>query len=403
MGAAINFISEDRVKLISSKNNEPEWLKNARLDSFKSFLELPARQFADSPTQTAYTDLDLAKMPALMLGKARIDVEDRDYLKQNNIEVLSFSAATNNNAEMFKKHFMNIIEKDSKLNSLHAAYVDNGLLINVPDNTMLDMPIKIEVNSQDEGNHFNHIIFIVGKNCQLDYDERYISSSKEEHLNSDFLEVYIGENSKVNVNSLQDYGKNVSNIAVKKSTVNKNSKIKWVVANLGSKKVMSVVDNTLAGELAEAYNYGIFLGKSQHFDITNNANHIEKHTKGEILTKGAMFNDGVSVYRGEIIVSDNARQTDSNLAGHTLVFEGAKANAIPSLKIKTNDVMVKHAASVSQVDEEKLFYVMSRGLSREQAVREIILGHFGSVLDKIEDVDKREEIRNLVIERLDAK
>ncbi len=385
------FFSKDN--LTFEKNKEPEWMKKIRLDSFKSFLNLPVREYAESPTQTAYTEIELDKIQELKIAKAEISLDNKD------IKAINFIDAVKDKG-LFNKYFMKIIDRNTRFNNLHASYVNNGLFILIPDNTKLSEPLKLDVVCNEEGHYFNHIILVVGDNCSLEFYENYKSNTESEHFVSDFLEVYVGKNSKVNVYSMQDYGKNVNNYSVKKGKIESNGEIKWIVANLGSKKVISNVDNLLVGEFAAAYNYGVFLGKEQHLDITTNAQHLCRNTKGDILVKGAVFDKATSVYRGEITVENEARQANSNLAGNTLVFEGGKANAIPSLLIKTNDVKVKHAAWVSQVDSEQLFYIMSRGLSKDEAVQEIILGHYNSIIDKVDNKDVREDIIKLVMERL---
>ncbi len=385
------FFSKDN--LTFEKNKEPKWMRKLRSESFKSFLKLPVREYAESPTQTAYTEIELDKIQELKIAKAVINLDNQD------IKAINFADAVKDK-KLFNKYFMKTIDRNTKFNSLHASYVNNGVFIIVPDNTKLSEPLKLNVECREEGHYFNHIILVVGENCSLEFYENYKSNTKAEHLISDFLEVYVGKNSKVNAYSMQDYGKNVNHYSVKKGKIESNGEIKWIVANLGSKKVMSNVDNLLVGEFATAYNYGVFLGKNQHLDITTNVQHLYRNTKADIFVKGAVFDKATSVHRGEITVEDESRQANSNLTGHTLVFEGGKANAIPSLLIKTNDVKVKHAAWVSQVDNEQLFYIMTRGLSKDEAVKEIIIGHYNSIIDKIENKNVKEEIMNKIMERL---
>ena len=178
----------------------------------------------------------------------------------------------------------------------------------------------------------------------------------------------------------------------------RNSAISWVSGCFGGKLNRLVIDTIFSGQGSQANNLGIFLGKGkEHIDFTTNMHHNTENTTNDVLVDGMLRDESSSVYRGLIKIPKEGQKTNSYLANHILKLgEKTLANSIPSLKIDANDVKASHGATVGQIDEEHLFYLMSRGLSRDEAERLIIEGFFEPVIQKIPLEELRERIRGMV-------
>ena len=160
----------------------------------------------------------------------------------------------------------------------------------------------------------------------------------------------------------------------------------------------AIIDTYFAGKGSNCSNIGVFLGKNdEHTDITTNAHHLEENTTNDIMMNGILKDKSSSVYRGLILIDKIAQKTNSYLSNHILKLgDKTLANSIPSLKIDANDVKASHGATVGQINEEHLFYIMARGLSREQAEFLIIEGFFEPIIQKIPNEEIRDKIRGMV-------
>jgi len=211
---------------------------------------------------------------------------------------------------------------------------------------------------------------------------------------SDVVEVLVGPGSRVNYYGIQQWSKNSYNFGLKKAVLHEGAEMNWATATFGSKIAKVMVENSLRGQHAESGNFGVFLGcRGQHIDISNNAHHLAPNTCNEIFTRGALIDNGTSVYRGLIKIDREAKHTDSNMSEYTLLLsDKTRANAVPALEIETNNVRAKHAAAVGQIDKDQLFYLMSRGLNKTTAERLIVRGFFESVLQNV----KLQQVKNFI-------
>jgi Fe-S cluster assembly scaffold protein SufB len=162
----------------------------------------------------------------------------------------------------------------------------------------------------------------------------------------------------------------------RKAYVERDGKMSWSLALFGSQLSRYKVDSIMQGQGALAEDVEIIFGVgNQSFDITSNLIHVAPNTRGKVLVKSVMKDTSQSLFKGMIKIHTNAKATESYLAGHAILLDkGAKSDAIPGLEIESNEVKATHSASVAQIDEKQIFYLMSRGLSEESAKREIVGG-----------------------------
>jgi len=166
------------------------------------------------------------------------------------------------------------------------------------------------------------------------------------------------------------------NISSRKGFVEQDGKMSWYSGMFGTKLCRYKVDNIMKGQGAISEDVEIIFGtEKQFFDVSSNLDHIGFSTRGRVMVKSVMKDESTSLFKGMIKIRKNAKASESYLTGHAILLnKGAHSDAIPGLEIETNEVRATHAASVSQIDEEHIFYLMCRGLDRESAKREIVHG-----------------------------
>ena len=286
------------------------------------------------------------------------------------------------------------IDKD-KFVALSAAHFNNGIFLYVPKNIELEEPIRVNF----EGNGILHNLVIVEPNSKISFIEEYSGKEADkEQLNACITEVFANQNSKINFHHINSWTKNVSNFTNIIGTVERDASINWVSGCFGGKINRLRIDTLFNGQGSQCNNIGIFLGKGkEHIDFTTNMYHNVENTTNEVLVDGILKDESTSVYRGLIRIEKEAQKTYSYLENHTLKLgEKTLANSVPSLKIDANDVKASHGATIGQINDEHMFYLMARGLSREEAEELIVEGFFEPVIQKIPSEELRDKIREMV-------
>ena len=289
------------------------------------------------------------------------------------------------------------IDKD-KFVALNAAHFAHGYFLYVPKNMEIKEPIRINLTAEGK-NSVLHNLVIIEPNSQADVIEEYRNKDiGNEQLNACITEVFANTNSRINFYHVNNWASNVYNFTNLVGTAERNASINWISGCFGGKLNRIRIDTNFNGQGSSCSNLGIFLGKGkEHIDFTTNVYHNVENTTNDILVDGILKDESSSVYRGLIKIPKEGQKTNSYLANHILKLgDKTLANSIPSLKIDANDVKASHGATVGQINEEHLFYLMARGLSRHEAERMIVEGFFEPVIQKIPLEELRERIREMV-------
>ena len=200
------------------------------------------------------------------------------------------------------------------------------------------------------------------------------------------MEIFAKESSKIEFCGVQNLSENVFNISDRKAVTEKDSLIEWIICDIGGGVTKSDVITYLNGEGSSVKNIGLFLGKdNQQFDFSVTAVHKSAHTLSDMLTKGALTGKSKSVYRGYIKIKNTAPKSSGyQKADMLLLSPNAEADPIPNLEIDNNDIeKCTHGATVGQIDKEKLFYMMSRGLTEKDATKQVVNGLFSPAMSRI--------------------
>ncbi len=310
-------------------------------------------------------------------------------LKDKGVIFENMDVAVQKYPDLVKKHFMNscIPANDHKFIMLHAAVWSGGTFIYVPPHVKVDLPLQAYFRMNEQrGGQFEHTLIILDEGAELHYIEgcsspRYSSTS----LHAGCVEIFVSRGAKMRYSSIENWSKNVYNLNTKRALVDADATMEWVSGNMGSCVTMLYPCSVLRGERAKADNFSIvFAGKEQHQDVGAKAIHVAPHTSSTIVSKSISKDGGISSYRGLVKIMPQARGSTTSVVCDALILdEHSRSHTDPILKIENNDVDAAHEAKVGKLSEEALFYLQSRGLSEEQAVRMIVSGFVGPIVRQL--------------------
>jgi Fe-S cluster assembly protein SufD len=296
-----------------------------------------------------------------------------------------------------------LVGADEKFAAHNAAGWERGLLVHVPKGVVLEQPLYVRIpNPPEAGALFWRLLIVAEPGSRFSLIEEYAGGSSEaEGYSNAVVEIFVGQNAKVEYVSLQNLGRNTWHFASHRARVERDAELDWVAGGFGSKKGKVRIENDLAGPGATSRVTGAYFADGdQHLDYDTLQEHIAPNTTSDFAFKGALRDRATAVWRGMIRVEPDAQKTNAYQENRNLLLSPkAHADSIPGLEIQANDVRCTHGATVSQVDREQLFYAMARGLTKANAERLILRGFFQDVLDRIE----LEPVREALGEALEAR
>ncbi len=407
-------IDESKIKAISDKKREDSWVKNFRLDSYKKFQE------SDMPTFGPQLDLDFSKIIYYKSNEVDEKIEndwnsvlkpvkdeldslgvlesekhlggmgvqyESEVIYHNMLEELtkkkviftSIECAMKEYPDLVKKYFGKIVNNgENKFAALNGAVFSGGSFIYIPPNTTLERPLQsyFRINSRNMG-QFERTLIIVDDNSSLHYIEGCTAPTySESSLHAAVVEIYVGKNSKCRYSTIQNWAPNVYNLVTKRALVDENGVMEWIDGNIGSKVTMKYPCCVLKGNNSKGTCITISVASSnQEQDSGARMIHLGKNTKSNIISKSISRNGGNATYRGKVLINSKAIDSESNVKCDTLILDDkSKSDTIPVNSCFNLSSCIEHEATVSKISEDNLFYLMSRGISRERAMELIVLG-----------------------------
>jgi FeS assembly protein SufD len=407
---SLSSLDDKYVKERSNMNSEPEWLMEIRNNAFSNYSSLPHEV---SPLYKKYSDANLLYPDRVYLSQGTKSYIPEDYInerirelkKETSILKIGSSIVHSNVSDKLLKEgvvisdlksaikdYGNIIRdrlysnqlnySEDKFLALELSCFDSGIFVYIPRNVIIDDSIRIiDVLAPDGTSSITRNIVIADSNSKASivqeiYSNKQFGDNIQQSL-FELLECYVGSNSRLEVVTLQAMNeKNSVNFSNRKAFIEKDAKMSWYMGLFGGQLSRYKIDNIMKGEGATAEDVEIIFGiNDQSFDVTSNLIHYGPNTRGRVLSKSVMKDKSKSLFKGMIKIDKNGKSAESFLAGHAILLDkGAKSDTIPGLEIETNEVRATHSASVAQIDENQIFYLMSRGLSNEEAKREIVSG-----------------------------
>jgi len=279
-------------------------------------------------------------------------------------------------------------QDESKFAALVSAFGQNGVLVYIPRGVVVREPLHSLYWGGGVGMaNLSHLLVWLEKDASLSYTHEYASKSKQsgQTLHSGIVEIHVGEGANLKFIELQSWGNHVWNFTHERARLEKNANLEWIIGAMGSYLTKSFMDVDLIGEGANAKMEGIyFTDGNQHLDLDTQQNHLEPHTKSDLLFKGALKDHSRSIWQGMIYVAQGAQKADGYQANRNITLSPtARADSIPGLEILTDDVRCTHGVSVGKVDPDQIFYLQSRGIPKEEARRLIVEGFFEPIVQRI--------------------
>jgi len=398
-------LTRDAVERLSTDLGEPGWLAERRLQAFDLFekLELPDPKGEEwRYTDVRRFDFSLFDAPVPTRSAPELSAELADM----GVVVADYQSAASDHADLLKEHFFTDVPVDEhKFTALHGAFLSDGIIVYVPAGIEIDIPYEVFRDVAGGGSTFPHTTIVVGDNAKATFVDRFRSESHERpSLCSSVVEVTAGRGATVNYISLQEWGRNVHHFQTQRFTGYRDSTVRSLAVQLGSAFARAQVESVLSGEGSFSEMLGLYFADSnQHFAQRTLQSHAVPNTTSDLLYKGALKETSRSEYSGLIKVAKGAQGTDAYQANRNIsLSEEAVARSIPQLEIEANEVRCTHGATVAPVEEEHIFYLMSRGIDRVTAQKLVVFGFFGDVLDRIRVPELREELAQSIAKKVEG-
>ena len=400
------------VEALSSALREPSWLAERRLEAWGYVEKLDLPREKDEPWR--YTDLRRLKFSLDQFRAAQPDPDDANlslggaHLPEGKgIVFSSLSAAIRTHPELVQRHlFSQFTAGQDIFTALHAALFSGGAFLYVPAGLELEVPLEAVHRITEAGvGVFPHTLIVVEEGSAVSFLDRYQSADLTGSALSDAaVEVVAGDGSSVTSVSIQEYGRGVWHFQTQQASCGRDAALHSLVVLLGASFSRVQVEGALRGEHGSSEMLGLYFAEAeQHFDMRTLQDHVAPGCTSDLLYKGALKDTSHTVYSGLIRVHPGAEKTDAYQANRNLVLsDHAKADSKPELEILNNDVRCTHGSTVGQVDEEHLFYLESRGISREEAKRLIVEGFFEDVINRVKLPDVAAALTDAIARKLRA-
>ena len=429
------------VEKISSEKHDPVWMQNFRLESLQIYNEMKvpdwgpsieglnmddivtyvrpntkmSAKWSDVPEDIKDTFEKLGIPQAERKSLAGVGAQYDSELVYHNVreEVAAQgvvytdmeSALTGEYADMVKKHFMKLVTpRDHKFAALHGAVWSGGSFVYVPPGVSVEIPLQsyFRLNAPGAG-QFEHTLIIVDEGAYLHFIEG-CSAPKYNvaNLHAGCIELFVGKNAKLRYSTIENWSKNMYNLNTKRALVEEGGTIEWVSGSFGSHVSYLYPMSVLNGEGARAEFTGItFAGKGQNLDTGTKVVHNAPKTTSYVNTKSISKDGGISTFRSSVVVKPQAKQSKSAVSCQSLMLDDiSRSDTIPAMDIRTKDADVGHEARIGRISDEAVFYLMSRGISEEEA-RAMIVSGFADNVSKELPLEYAVEMNNLI--RLEMK
>ena len=344
---------------------------------------------------------------SLQVDSQMVRTEVHGTLEKEGIVFTDIASAFSKFPGQVNEHFTKAVPPDDdKFAALNDAFFTAGTFLYVPKGLSIKIPFRnIVLLKSPSSGAFSHNIIIADENSKVTFLQEAYSkldpSSQNPALYSEVAEIYAGEGAEVNFASIQNFEDRVHSLVNRRSLGQRDSRVNWTIGHLGGGITRSRMDSVLDGTGATAEDVEIVFGtESQRFDVVTDLTHQGTNTTGLVLARGILKDSSRSIFKGMIRIREGAKNSNSYLAEAAMIMsKKARADAIPGLEINTNEVKATHSGSVSQIDEEQVYYLMSRGLSLSEAQRLIIMGFLHPAVQRIPLRSVRAAIQYLIEEK----
>ena len=412
-------LSIKTLQSIFSNTNEPTWFLNTRkLALYKSYtLPFPKLESMELERwnlfNVDFSTLRLENEGNVNIAEYGINSDDFAVVQKNNTivhinipekyddEVVIKDIFTAMNDDHIKDSFMSVVDyAESKVTAVHYTLLNAGLFIDVKDNAVIEEPLQYIVISDKEQSLFNHVTIQVGNNAKFNFIENYVNNQKEDEAPFSLVsEVVAHEGAQINYSSITNQPGEKRGTILRRGLTYRDSLINWNVAAMDEADVYHDNTTNILGDGSEANLKIVTLGvKEQKTYFNSEVVNQGLSSKGDILQHGVLLDRSHIVFNGVGFIVKGATGSNAYQSSRMLTLSSeAKADANPMLLIDENDVMAGHGASLGRIDEEQLYYLQSRGLTRKESSRLLVHGFLSPVISEL-TVDKIKELVTVLID-----
>ena len=327
---------------------------------------------------------------------------------EQGVVVMPLEQAAEEHAELVERWFMQrLSHEEGKFQAAAAAFWTGGAFVHVPKNLKLEKPIQVVWLIDEPGvAQYAHTLAIVGEHAECAIREYCLGAPIDgQALHAGGFELYARPGSQVRLAHYQDWGPGeVYDISTKRVEIARDAHVDWVPVHLGGHVTKQTLDIITAEQGSDMRHTGLyFTERDEHLDLFTTDKHEAGHTTGDTVWKGALTGASRASYEGLIEIVQDAQESHTYLQTHSMLLSAkAKADAIPSLIVKTDNVSASHGGTVGELDEEQIFYMQSRGVSRREAVRILVEGYFEEVVHRLADPGLEDLVRRRIAQKLAA-
>lgn len=407
-------LDREVVEQISAMKEEPQWMLDFRLKAFEHFQARPMPDWGGDLSNLNLDEIYFYVKPTDAESKSWDDVDEtikqtferlgipeaeqkflagvgaqydsemiyhsiQEHLEELGVIFMSIEDGMRNHPELFKEHFGTVIPiSDNKFAALNSAVWSGGSFVYVPAGVNVELPLQayFRINTPNLG-QFERTLIIVDEGAQVHYVEGCTAPTySSDSFHSGVIEIIVKANARCRYTTIQNWSKNVYNLVTQRAMVHENATMEWVDANLGSKLTMKYPSCYLIGEGAHGEILSMaFAAEGQHQDTGGKVIHVAPNTTSKITSKSISKGGGQASYRGLLKVHKGAKNSRSSVVCDALLLDPqSRSDTYPYIEIDEDNVTIGHEASVSKVGEEQLFYLMSRGLTEEEAITMVVTG-----------------------------
>jgi len=416
-------ISEEIIRNISKMKNEPKWMLDTRLTALEQFEKMPMPSWGPDLSALDFSNLhyylkptenradvweDVPKEIKETFEKLGIPEAEKKFLagssaqfesevvyhhlkkqwEDKGIIFMDIDSALQKHPDIFKEYFGTVVPyNDNKFAALNTATWSGGAFIYVPKGVTIDIPLQtyFRINSERLG-QFERTLIIADEGASVQYVEGCSAPVfSTASLHAAVVEIIAKKNSKVMYTTIQNWSNNVYNLVTKRSVAYENATVEWLDGNMGSKITQKYPAVILKGRGAKADIFSMaYAGKGQIQDTGAKVIHLAPNTQSRIISKSICKDGGRASYRGLVYVDEKAENSKSFVQCNAYLLDGkSRSDTYPTIIDSQSNANVSHEAKVGTVSKEKLFYLMSRGISEKDAIAMVILGFMESFTRKL--------------------
>ncbi|WP_048601276.1 Fe-S cluster assembly protein SufB [Rubeoparvulum massiliense] len=407
-------LSRKVVEEISRMKGEPDWMLQFRLKSLEQFEKMPMPKWGGDLSELDFDKITYYVKPSETKGRSWDEVPSeikntfdklgipeaeqkylsgvsaqyesevvyhnmQEELEKQGVIFSDTDTALREYPELFKEYFGTVVPPtDNKFAALNSAVWSGGSFIYVPKGVKVEVPLQayFRINSENMG-QFERTLIIVDEDAFVHYVEGCTAPIySTDSLHSAVVEIIVKDRGRARYTTIQNWSNNVYNLVTKRAVAHADATMEWVDGNIGSKLTMKYPAVVMVGPRAKANVLSIAVaGNGQHQDAGSKVTHLAPDCTSTIISKSISKNGGKTTYRGLAKFGKKAQGSKANIQCDTLILDKeSTSDTIPFNEVQNQDVTLEHEATVSKVSEDQLFYLMSRGLTRQEATQMIVMG-----------------------------